>query len=72
MHLSGEELVHRCHHVSVQIQRCFVVVFVGSAFITLLCQLQVCMRNVQSWGFILSEHGRGPLRDVTGWVWPRW
>ena len=37
---------------------------VGSAFITVLCWLQVCMGNVQSWGFILSEHGH--LHSSTG------
>ena len=38
---------------------------VGSAFITVLCRLQVCMGNVQVQGFILSEHGLGPLRNLT-------
>ena len=57
MHLSGEELVHRCHHVSVQIKDEVLLRVVGSAFITMLCWLQVCLGNVQVQGFILSEHG---------------
>ena len=41
---------------------------VGSAFITVLCRLQVCLGNVQVQGFILREHGLGPLRNLHGTV----
>ena len=39
--------------------------------LSLLHWLQVCLGNVQVWGFILSEHGLGPLRNMTGQLWPR-
>ena len=58
MHLSGEELVHRCHHVSVQIQRFVLCVLLVQPLLSVLCRLQVWVGNVQVWGFMLGEHGR--------------
>ena len=63
--LSEEELVHRCHHVSVQINKMFVVLrAVGSAFIVSAVSGTSMSGNVQSWGFMLGEHWR--LRSSTG------
>ena len=66
MHLSGEELVHRCHHVSVQKDDVLLRV-VGSAFITDAVPVTGMMHvhgNVQVRGFMLDEHG--PLRSSAG------
>ena len=63
MHLSGEELVHHCHHVSVQINMMlFVVLLVQPLLLMLL--ITGSMGNVQVRGFMLDEHG--PLRSSAG------
>ena len=70
--LSEEELVHRCHHVSVQINKIVgVLCAVGSAFIISAVSGTSMSGECTKLGFILGEHGRGPLRDVTGRVRPR-
>ena len=63
--LSEEELVHCCHHVLVQINT-HVWVQINKIFVccmlwvqplfSVLCQVHVCMGNVQKLGLILGEH----------------
>ena len=57
MHLSGEELVHHCYHVLVQIQR-FVFVRAGSAFIISAVLVTSMSGECTKLGFMLGEHGR--------------
>ena len=60
MHLLGEELVHHCHHVSVQIRRCLVVC-------VLLVQPLLssagyrCTGECTSAGFMLGECGHAGM-----------
>ena len=57
--LSEEELVHRCHHVSVQINKIVVCVCMLSVqpLLSLLCRVQVWVGNVQSWGLYWGSTG---------------
>ena len=56
--LSEEELVHRCHHVSVQINK--IVVCCACCRFSLYCLCHVgykCVWNVQSWGLYWGSVG---------------
>ena len=75
--LSEEELVHRCHHVSVQINKIVVVLrAVSSAFIICAVSGTSMHGECTKLGFILGEHGRlhsmhGRM-SKQGWLRPRW
>ena len=60
--LSEEELVHRCHHVSVHL--------LVQPLLSLPCWVQVWVGNYTKLGFILRERGLGPLRNMTGQLRP--
>ena len=58
--LLEEELVHHCHHVSVQINKMFVCCCVLSVQPLLSCAVSgtSAVGNVQVWGLMYGEHGR--------------
>ena len=58
MPLSGEEQVHCCHHVSVQINKIYVLLRgLGLAFIVVCAGYNVQVQgNVQVWGLMLGEN----------------